>query len=453
MKIEFSGSLLAALLVAGCAAPEPGALDSEQGMSAEISEVFDQLGDQDAAVPGSCVSLSSYDVVARSELGGYAEAAVVVNNHCLTYDVPLLGVELVDREGGFTLLSNLPEVIPANDTVEILIGFEPTEEIIHEGALRLYVSDPFSPFQAAQLFGLVGDPELRSGAAPSASGGGGYFSVSTGASATLDASSSTDPEGDTLSFAWSFQSVPGSSVVTDSSIDDRFAEVTSYTPDVDGTYRVRLVVSDGTSIDKTFLEYSATSGALNNRPTADAGSSIRILPGETVNLDGTGSSDPDGDSLSYEWTLHSAPGGSTLTSGDITGATSASASVTPDVEGDYVFKLTVNDGQFNDAAYVAVRNYSNTAPVADGGPNITVTLGEYAYMDGSLSSDPDGDKLTYSWSFRDYAKGSALSNDDITNRTKSKAFFLPDVTGQFRMRLTVLDSYAQDADFIYVTVE
>ncbi len=452
MKIEFGGSLLVSLLFAGCTAPEPGAPEAEQGMSSEISEVFDQLSDQEAAEAGSCISLASYDVIARSELGGYAETAVVVNNYCVDYDVPVLGLELLDRDGGFSLLSNIPETIPAGGSVEILIGFEPTGEHIHEGALRLYVSDPFSPFQAAQLFGLVGDTGLRAGAAPNASGGGGYFSVATGASATLDASASSDPEGDALSYAWSFQSVPGSSSVTNGSIADRFAQVTSYTPDVDGTYRVRLVVSDGTSIDKTFMEYTATSGALNSAPSADAGTSMRILPGDTATLDGSASSDPDGDALSYTWTLHSAPGGSALTSGSITGASSATASVTPDVEGDYVFKLVVSDGQLSDAAYVAVRNYSNTAPVADGGPNVTINLGEYAYMDGSLSSDPDGDKITYSWSFRDYAKGSALSNDDIVNRSKAKAFFMPDVTGQFRMRLTVLDSFTQDADFIYVTV-
>ena len=42
---------------------------------------------------------------------------------------------------------------------------------------------------------------------------------------------------------------------------------------------------------------------VNQAPTADAGDDQTVAAGATVNLDGTGSSDPDaGDTLDYTWT-------------------------------------------------------------------------------------------------------------------------------------------------------
>jgi hypothetical protein len=63
-----------------------------------------------------------------------------------------------------------------------------------------------------------------------------------------------------------------------------------------------------------------------------------------VKLDGSASSDPDGDTLRYRWELVSRPTGSVLDDADISGRTTATASFTADVVGAYVFKLTVRDG-------------------------------------------------------------------------------------------------------------
>jgi hypothetical protein len=67
-----------------------------------------------------------------------------------------------------------------------------------------------------------------------------------------------------------------------------------------------------------------------------------MLPilGQAVSLDGTASSDPDGDTISYQWTVTNKPVGSAAS---LTNATSATASITPDVSGTYELTLTVSD--------------------------------------------------------------------------------------------------------------
>ena len=61
------------------------------------------------------------------------------------------------------------------------------------------------------------------------------------------------------------------------------------------------------------------------------------------------SSDPNGDPLTFRWTLSDVPAGSALTDADITGATSSSASFTPDVRGTYEVRLVVRDGRADSA--------------------------------------------------------------------------------------------------------
>lgn len=69
--------------------------------------------------------------------------------------------------------------------------------------------------------------------------------------------------------------------------------------------------------------------------------------GGAVQLDGSASSDADGDTLIYSWTLFSAPAGSIAS---LNNASSAKASFTADVAGTYVASLIVNDGKISSEA-------------------------------------------------------------------------------------------------------
>ena len=79
----------------------------------------------------------------------------------------------------------------------------------------------------------------------------------------------------------------------------------------------------------------------NTSPIANAGDDQSVNVGGTVTLDGSGSSDPDGDPLTFNWAFSSIPAGSTAI---LDNPSSVNPSFTADVAGTYVVSLTVNDG-------------------------------------------------------------------------------------------------------------
>ena len=102
--------------------------------------------------------------------------------------------------------------------------------------------------------------------------------------------------------------------------------------------------------------------SFNRAPTADAGEGGTIeWTGEDVSLDGSGSEDPDGDTLSYSWTQASGP---TTT---IANASSAETTFTPSSLGTYTFNLTVTDPSgLSDSDVVTITVEDTTAPVIAG---------------------------------------------------------------------------------------
>lgn len=83
---------------------------------------------------------------------------------------------------------------------------------------------------------------------------------------------------------------------------------------------------------------------VNNPPVADAGPAQEVATGILVTLNGSASSDPDGDTLTFQWTLTSTPEGSTAS---LSGSTTAFPTFMADAEGDFVARLVVNDGTTN----------------------------------------------------------------------------------------------------------
>lgn len=93
------------------------------------------------------------------------------------------------------------------------------------------------------------------------------------------------------------------------------------------------------------------SNQINSAPTADAGPDTSVAPNTAVTLDGTGSSDPDGDTLSYSWTQ---TGGTSVTLSDSNTATPDFTSPNSSTKTDLTFELTVDDGALTDTDSVTV---------------------------------------------------------------------------------------------------
>lgn len=92
------------------------------------------------------------------------------------------------------------------------------------------------------------------------------------------------------------------------------------------------------------LPGAASAGAkptANRRPVASIRAPEEAVMGERVELDGTGSRDPEGESLTFRWTLASRPPGSRAEMSD---PTSPKPWFTADVEGPYRVRLVVSDG-------------------------------------------------------------------------------------------------------------
>ncbi|MDF1567531.1 MAG: PKD domain-containing protein [Spirochaetaceae bacterium] len=66
-----------------------------------------------------------------------------------------------------------------------------------------------------------------------------------------------------------------------------------------------------------FTEIDEIDDLSSSLPVADAGIDQNIPTGNIVNLDGSGSLDPDLDPLAYLWTFTMVPGGSILTGADV----------------------------------------------------------------------------------------------------------------------------------------
>ncbi|MBS0455666.1 MAG: PKD domain-containing protein [Proteobacteria bacterium] len=265
--------------------------------------------------------------------------------------------------------------------------------------------------------------------------------VSIGTVVTLDGSASSDPDGNTITYAWTLDSKPANSTAT---IVDASSPRPSLTPDQAGTYTASLVVTDSLNATSIADQVVVTASQLNknNAPVAVAGPDQNVLVGATVELDGSGSVDADGDLLSYTWSFTSKPAGSTAQLSYIDGVSDDPApTFVADVPGVYVIGLVVNDGKANSTAQASVTVTAapgNVAPVANAGDDVSTVVGTTVDLSGVLSSDANvGDTLTYSWTLVSAPAGSVAVPGNSSSAT---ATLTPDKPGVYVVQLVVTDN-------------
>jgi Ca2+-binding RTX toxin-like protein len=174
---------------------------------------------------------------------------------------------------------------------------------------------------------------------PPTSNAGPDQSVRAGDTVSLNGGESYDDNtvSTSLGYAWSFSEIPaGSNAI----LADADTMTPSFVVDVAGTYVVQLIVTDehGLAGEPDFVTISSD---VNLAPTARATVDYSLVfIGETVRFDGSDSTDPENDSLSYAWTLTAAPEGSTAA---LVGGDTATPTLTPDLPGAYEVTLAVSD--------------------------------------------------------------------------------------------------------------
>lgn len=288
-------------------------------------------------------------------------------------------------------------------------------------------------------------------------------SVALGTTVTLDGTGSSVCQTEDRTYAWTFESVPTDSAIDDSALsDNKSATATSvtFTPDVSGDYVLSLLVSDGentSAADIVVITVSSTDSA----PIADCGGDKTGTASESVPLDGSASTDPDGDELEYTWSIASAPSCSSITSSSIYDRAEAVASVIPDCDGIFVVSLVVSDGtSWSDPDLCSIDVAGeNRIPTADAGDSeaLAPCIEGEIQLDGYGSYDLDGEDLTYQWSLVTKPSGSAASDADFNDATSAEAIFtLPDdpvVTGDYTFQLQVYDGAAWSApDIVTYTI-
>src|SRR5690606_35054501 len=176
-----------------------------------------------------------------------------------------------------------------------------------------------------------------------------------------------------------------------------------------------------------------TIGTSNSAPKADAGLDQTVAVNDLVELDGSASSDPDGDLLSYAWSLTSRPAGS---SAALSNANTANPVFVADRAGEYVATLVVSDGELDSEPDSVRVSTANSAPVAEAGAEIAANVGDNVELDGSGSFDVDGDALTYLWSLLARPAGSLA---ELVGETLVNPTLEVDVAGLYVVQLIVSD--------------
>ena len=226
--------------------------------------------------------------------------------------------------------------------------------------------------------------------APVANAGPDQGGKAPGSTVTLNGSGSTDANGDPLTYSWSLSPPAGSTAV----LSSLTIVNPTFTVDRAGTYTAQLIVNDGT-LDS--VPNTVNISTVNVAPVANAGPDQggKAL-GSTVTLNGSGSTDANGDPLTYRWSLTAKPAGSAAV---LSSLTSVTPTFTVDFPGTYIAQLIVNDGTLNSVPNTVFISTVNVAPMANAGPDQGGKApGSTVTLNGSASSDANGDPLTYSWS-------------------------------------------------------
>ncbi|MBL1263404.1 PKD domain-containing protein [Methylomicrobium sp. RS1] len=186
----------------------------------------------------------------------------------------------------------------------------------------------------------------------------------------------------------------------------------------------------------------------NQAAIAHAGADQTLYMGDLAVLDGSASTDSDGDPLSYRWRITGAP---IHSSAQLSDNTALRPAFPVDVPGRYQVELIVNDGFLDSAPDQVVIDTRNSAPVANAGADQSAFVGGMVFLDGGASHDADGQVLSYRWSLTEKpAASSAVLVDDRLQQCRIAI----DKPGHYVARLVVNDGELDsEPDFVAIDTQ
>lgn len=271
------------------------------------------------------------------------------------------------------------------------------------------------------------------------------------------ANASTDPDDDPLTYGWSLLSKPPGSLAA---LGSAAARNPTFTPDVAGSYVLKLVVTDGPTgaPNRLTAEDQVTIVALNRSPVPAVSAPAATWSRNVAITVSASVSDPDGDALECAW-LVTPPGAAPALESAVYAAcanpSTAVSSLTPALEGTYEVHYLVRDRDRTSGAvvntaiasvtFVSVNDapvpvttlapyYGNLGPPS--GPNPTITL------DATPSTDPNGDHLgtpglSFFWELVSASDGGTVPA--LTDERTATPSFVPERAVDYVLQLTVFD--------------
>jgi hypothetical protein len=253
-------------------------------------------------------------------------------------------------------------------------------------------------------------------------------SILTGAVTTITCTAS-DLDGDTLTYNWSAASVTISGTGT---------HITWTAPISKGTYSINCTISDGKGgSDKKSVNVTVTAPAPGNHaPTISSlTANLTSISTGAVTTITCIASDPDGDSLTYNW---SAVSGAFSESGLSRNWTA------PATPGTYTINCTVSDGKGGSDAksvsvtvtsYASVNHPPNVQASAPSGSNSGTIGTSYTYS--TSGTDPDGNQVKYRF---DWGDGTTSDTGYVNSGVSASALHSWSSAGTYSVKTKVFDS-------------
>jgi len=203
---------------------------------------------------------------------------------------------------------------------------------------------------------------------------------------------------------------------------------------------IKLTLNDGSYTwqfvpvaDQTFTDagsgscHDAPPSGVNQPPTAAPGGPYGGTEGGTVDFDGSGSADPDGDPLGYAWSL-----------GDGSSASGVAPSHTYGSAGSYTVTLTVTDTHGASSSATTTATIANLSPVVNAGANQVVAAGSPVTLNASFTDGASDGPWPYAV---DWGDGSAQTTGSAAPSAPIAPSHVYTSGGTYTVRVSVTDKF------------